>query len=118
MCLTLSLTVGFLVVVASHTSYNCTWTAERYDASFDLCDFRLTNGTQSLYYRVHDSRATENISSYNYFFNVGTNIGQFEVESCINNTLRQSYGFPTGYCNNIYNYTCIGHITPIDQLSM
>lgn len=89
------------------TNYVCTWIDTQHNTSFDLCDLRLMNKSQFSYYQVYDAESTINISSYNFLFNIGATIDNFELESCVNNSLRQRSGYPIGFCKDIYNYTCI-----------
>jgi len=71
-------------------------------------------------YQVYDLRSTSNVTGYVYDFNICGNLARnpsrlaYPRHICTNTTLREKYGLPTGYCKNVYNFTCINNeIVPI-----
>ena len=107
-----------VLFAAPQVDYGCTWHDPKLNSTFDLCELRLTNESQNIYYGVHDRRATPNVTSFEYFFNVAADIaGTINEESCYNMTLRENQGWVRGYCDNVFNYTCIGDITDITKTS-
>lgn len=95
--------------------YGCTWQDPQLNATYDLCELQLGNGSQNDWYRVKDKRATVNVSAFEYFFNVASDIlrDMDMVDSCYNTTLREERNYPLGYCDDVYNYTCRGKIKDI-----